>query len=408
MTGKVELGFVEKTECPEELTSPYFPSKVGGRPSWLDPTLLPTPEQTACSVCSLPRTFLLQVYAPLEDTPGAFHRTLYLFVCLNPSCHQRNSSRGFGVFRSQLPKNNSFYNEVSGDEEECCGNESASVESESSESGVDTSKTHTSHSQSQYAAVDSLNSEPGVNDQSEAVDSSTAVADSLNHLSNHLSLNDQGNSDTVREEGHGDVVSEPTPLCVVCGSAGPKKCSRCTSVHYCSRHHQTRDWRNGHKLFCSDLASGQIKLQDVTYDPSHRVCLPEFLLVTEEEPVAVLEDEEEGERGEEERMKDYHKFVRSDKYRDHGSASKSAKKRVESVMEKAESGTTSDKAFRAFRRRVSHQPEQVSAWLLLTLFYMMSLYLGVDQSVTSYVSKSMLIYGNHCLLLNVVSNSVGR
>jgi hypothetical protein len=57
-------------------------------------------------------------------------------------------------------------------------------------------------------------------------------------------------------------------------------------------------------------------------------------------------------------MRDYHKFVKSGKYHDHG-ASRSGKKRVESVMEKAESGTMSDKVFRAFRRRVSFEPEQV-------------------------------------------------
>ncbi|CAI8027388.1 Programmed cell death protein 2 [Geodia barretti] len=324
MTGKVELGFVEKAECPEELTSPYFPSKVGGRPAWLDPTHLPTSEQTACRVCGLPRTFLLQVYAPLEDTPSAFHRTFFLFMCLNPSCHQKNSAHGFSVFRCQLPKTNSFY-EDSG--EESSGDESASIGSEStgatSEPRVDIFSTQTCFSPS----------------QPEAVDGSTAVSESL-------------------KQGPSTVVAEPTPLCVVCGSAGPKKCSRCRTVHYCSRHHQTLDWRNGHKLFCSDLAGGRCKQQDVTYDPSYRVCLPEFLLVMEEEPAAAMEEEEGVDRGEEDRMRDYHKFVKSGKYHDHD-ASRSGKKRVESVMEKAESGTMSDKVFRAFRRRVSFEPEQV-------------------------------------------------
>ena len=336
MYGKVELGFVEKAECPEELTSSYLPSKVGGKPAWLDPARLPTPEETTCSGCGLPCTFLLQVYAPLEDTPTAFHRTFFLFVCLNPSCHQRNSASAFRVFRSQLPKKNPYYGVDDGDgvlqpDGVDCEKGSASIEAVSVGGEQETSEVDCSTTSSPTQMEDS-----------------TTIADSLNGLS-------------ISEQSSGEHkgATEPTPLCIVCGSAGPKKCSRCKMVHYCSRHHQTYDWRNGHKLFCPDHASGKWRPQEVTYNPSYGVCLPEFLLVTEEEP-AVEEGEGEGEeRGEEERMSDYYKFVKSGKYCDHGS-SKTGKKRVQSVMEKAESGTTSEKCFRAFRRRVAIEPEQVS------------------------------------------------
>lgn len=37
-----------------------------------------------CPVCSLSRPLLLQIYCPLENSK--FHRTLYIFSCLNPSC----------------------------------------------------------------------------------------------------------------------------------------------------------------------------------------------------------------------------------------------------------------------------------------------------------------------------------
>ena len=120
------------------------------------------------------------------------------------------------------------------------------------------------------------------------------------------------------------------------------------------KHHQTHDWKNGHKLFCSDLASGKCKPGEVTYDPSYGVCLPEFEVVTEEEP-AVKEGKVE-DRKEEERMRDYHKFVQSDKY---CSPSKEGGKQVRGVMEKAESDAKSDKMFNAFRRRVAMEPEQV-------------------------------------------------
>ncbi|XP_026936389.1 programmed cell death protein 2 isoform X2 [Orcinus orca] len=40
-------------------------------------------------------------------------------------------------------------------------------------------------------------------------------------------------------------------LCRVCGCLGPKTCSRCHKAHYCSKEHQTLDWRLGHKQACT-------------------------------------------------------------------------------------------------------------------------------------------------------------
>lgn len=59
----------------------------------------------------------------------------------------------------------------------------------------------------------------------------------------------------------------PPLLCVVCGCLGPKKCGRCKQVSYCSRQHQIHDWKSGHKLFCSDLASGKVVTSDQAYVP---------------------------------------------------------------------------------------------------------------------------------------------
>eukprot|EP00871_Galdieria_phlegrea_P005856 jgi/Galph1/758/GphlegSOOS_G5505.1 len=86
-----------------------FPSKVGGRPAWLEPKNLPT--NLLCGSCAHKLEYLLQIYAPLEeDEVGheeAFHRTLFVFYCINPLCsHESNFCK---VFRSQLAAKNPFY-----------------------------------------------------------------------------------------------------------------------------------------------------------------------------------------------------------------------------------------------------------------------------------------------------------
>lgn len=101
----VELGFVEDTN-PDLLRSHYFPSKVGGKPSWL--SLKQLPNDLNCKVCGKPTFFLMQVYSS-NDNSSAFHRTLFVFVCRNPNCSVRNSNSNLLVFRSQLPRTNEFY-----------------------------------------------------------------------------------------------------------------------------------------------------------------------------------------------------------------------------------------------------------------------------------------------------------
>jgi len=52
--------------------------------------------------------------------------------------------------------------------------------------------------------------------------------------------------------------------------AGPA-CSRCRSVHYCSKEHQTQDWTI-HKLLCRKLRCGQSHVP-----PLRLICLPGYL-----------------------------------------------------------------------------------------------------------------------------------
>ncbi|XP_010377000.1 programmed cell death protein 2 isoform X2 [Rhinopithecus roxellana] len=66
-------------------------------------------------------------------------------------------------------------------------------------------------------------------------------------------------------------------LCRVCGCLGPKTCSRCHKAYYCSKEHQTLDWRLGHKQTCA---------QPDHFDhiiPDHNFLFPEFEIVIETE-----------------------------------------------------------------------------------------------------------------------------
>ncbi|XP_054730366.1 programmed cell death protein 2-like [Anastrepha obliqua] len=61
-------------------------NKVGGTPDW------PTGEikVPSCPLCGTARPLIVQLYAPLEQSQ--FHRTLYVFACLNPACSQSSKS----------------------------------------------------------------------------------------------------------------------------------------------------------------------------------------------------------------------------------------------------------------------------------------------------------------------------
>lgn len=51
----------------------------------------------ACPLCSLPRPLIAQIYAPL--TNSQFHRTLYIFACVNSICS--NQSKSWLCIRTQ-------------------------------------------------------------------------------------------------------------------------------------------------------------------------------------------------------------------------------------------------------------------------------------------------------------------
>ncbi|KAG6451816.1 hypothetical protein O3G_MSEX007355 [Manduca sexta] len=108
MSNKVDIGILE--EKSNWLLHPrFFPSKIGGKPAWLNLKDLPKPEEVSCKKCQEPLVFLCQVYAPYEESDDCFHRTLFVFVCRNGGCCGTNTADNFLVMRCQLPRKNDFY-----------------------------------------------------------------------------------------------------------------------------------------------------------------------------------------------------------------------------------------------------------------------------------------------------------
>jgi pre-rRNA-processing protein TSR4 len=111
MATGIQLGFVVKPDRPFLPDINDFPSKIGGKPVWLNPEFPLDVESVRCGVCNKPMVLLLQIYAP-EDIPAeAYHRCVYLFCCKNGKCHKESQEKSFKVYRSQLPKENKYYPE---------------------------------------------------------------------------------------------------------------------------------------------------------------------------------------------------------------------------------------------------------------------------------------------------------
>ncbi|XP_065170994.1 programmed cell death protein 2-like [Atheta coriaria] len=66
----------------------FTTNKVGGRPDVS--TENSHFEAPNCSLCQLPRLLIVQIYAPIENS--TYHRTLYVFACVNPNCWNQNDS----------------------------------------------------------------------------------------------------------------------------------------------------------------------------------------------------------------------------------------------------------------------------------------------------------------------------
>ncbi|XP_059478816.1 programmed cell death protein 2-like [Neocloeon triangulifer] len=65
----------------------YTTNKIGGTPDWHPTKELPL---TKCKLCGSNLALVVQIYAPVEGSK--FHRTLYLFACIQPPCWNRPES----------------------------------------------------------------------------------------------------------------------------------------------------------------------------------------------------------------------------------------------------------------------------------------------------------------------------
>ena len=109
------IGFVEplpsdpaeRRDAIASMRRQHFPCKVGGKPAWLDPVDVPTAKQLKCLYTREPLDFLMQIYAPVDDEPTAFHRSVFLFV--SPHGGDLHRPGAVRAFRSQLPRDNAFY-----------------------------------------------------------------------------------------------------------------------------------------------------------------------------------------------------------------------------------------------------------------------------------------------------------
>ena len=341
---EVELGFVEVPEDPQLLTSAHFPSKAGGKPAWLDPSFLPTPEDLACGSCGKQMTFLLQIYAPLpvdEANPDGdeLPRTVFVFMCRNPHCHSWGVSKCFKVMQCQFALRKDGQDPVVNGGEEDKTIDATSLSAEMRDLSLDSAESPIiTRNSAVTSSLDALHSDVLSSTNSAGRDAVHNGADTQVSMSHsHLSLH----------------------LCIVCGCSGPKRCGRCAQVYYCSKEHQTHDWIAGHKNVCRDLSSGKMDVGSLKYSPSKGILLPEYEIVTELEPDCMSLGNGKPERSEEDRMADYHKFIKSGKCVDGGKGGTN-KLSAKALKDAAMSEHNTDKQFRVFKKRVALEPEQVS------------------------------------------------
>ncbi len=388
----MELGFVEKPDYPDELNSPFYPSKVGGKPVWLE---LPSKGTLTCEKCRKPLLFLLQFQAPLpskEKNGAENHRTLFLFMCKDPKCHSPGDTSCYVVLRYESREVLRYESRevlryesrevLRYESREVCVEREISIHSShdiitgrpltlemapipSCDTGNDCTDEDLPITTSTSSPIPPCDVRRGCVDEALPITTPTTKpsSDTSRDEQHHEDVTPVTTSNSSRKSCDDRIKSDESPntlsLCIVCGGCGPLNCGSCRGVRYCSKHHQIHDWRSGHKQICSKLAHGEIKPNDIGYDPSLGVVLPELEIVTEDEH-EICRQGMKPEVSEDKKMEDYVKYVEGlDLGRsecDLGIFEKSAKDEAKK-----------DKIFRAFKKRIAEEPQQV--YYTLTSFW---------------------------------------
>ncbi|XP_035538005.1 programmed cell death protein 2 isoform X2 [Morone saxatilis] len=147
--------------------------------------------------------------------------------------------------------------------------------------------------------------------------------------------------------------SDPTPdqsvlpvsgvkLCWVCGCPGSKACSRCHTVTYCGKQHQTLHWKHTHKKECCK----EVTMDTPSIVPTSPFLFPEFELVTEPE-----EDEEEEEEKDTKETEEEEEEAGADSLADTLEET--------DLEEMAMHETEDNKVFQRFKKKIAPEPHQV-------------------------------------------------
>lgn len=130
------------------------------------------------------------------------------------------------------------------------------------------------------------------------------------------------------------ILGSGVKLCWVCGCPGQKACSRCHSVTYCSKEHQTIHWKQQHKReCCSEGASSALE----EHNP---FLFPEWELVTEPEELPVMDEGSQNESSE-------------------GTGCASSELEETELESMALHETQESKVFQKFKKCIATEPEQV-------------------------------------------------
>lgn len=244
----MELGFLESDEeaglLLRQVTSDWV-SWDGGLAGGLEPIWLAPPQDASliqCSICKNSMTFLLQIYAPLDEVSNAFHRDLNVFIC--STC---NTPDSVVCIRSQLAKENDFYptNVDDGAEGvEVPNRTSWTVFAERAKPKMILGK--------RLALV--VESEEGLEAEQEEEDDDDEDEDVED---------DDGEKEDGGEQLKKKPDSQTEHPCVVCAALTKTRCGACQRVYYCSREHQAQDWKAKHKKECLDFQDEKTSQRDL-------------------------------------------------------------------------------------------------------------------------------------------------